>query len=69
MCLAVLLHALAVGGRHVSLGSRIRQWKPPEEFKDWNDVVMRRPYVQKTENNKFQRDAALAERRKGIKIQ
>ena len=54
--------------RHVSLSSRIQQWKPPEEFKDWNDVVMRRPYIQKTENNKFQRDVALAERRKGIKM-
>lgn len=55
--------------RHVNFCNRIQQWKPPEEFKDWNDVVMRRPYIQKAESNKFQRDAALAERRKGIKIQ
>lgn len=53
--------------RHMPLSGRVRQWKPPEEFKDWNDVVMQKPYIQKTEENKYQRDAALAERRKGLK--
>lgn len=53
--------------KHMPLSNRVRQWKPPEEFKDWNDVVLRRPYIQKNQQNKFQRDAAMAERRKGLK--
>ena len=53
--------------RHMTVSNRIKQWKPPEEYKDWNDVVMRKPYIQKNQENKFQRDAAMAERRKGLK--
>lgn len=48
---------------------RVCQWKPPEAFKDWNDVIMNKPYIQKPDVNKFQRNKALEERRsKGIKI-
>ena len=48
---------------------RVWQWKPPEAFKDWNDVIMNKPYIQKPDVNKFQRNKALEERRsKGIKI-
>ena len=53
--------------KHLPLSNRVRQWKPPEEYKDWNDVVLRRPYIQKNQQNKFQRDAAMAERRKRLK--
>lgn len=53
--------------KHLPLSNRVRQWKPPEEFKDWNDVVLGKPYIQKNQQNKFQRDAAMAERRKGLK--
>ena len=48
---------------------RVCQWKPPEAFKDWNDVIMNKPYIHKPDVNKFQRNKALEERRsKGIKI-
>ena len=48
---------------------RVCQWKPPEAFKDWNDVIMNKPYIQKPDVNKFQQNKALEERRsKGIKI-
>ena len=48
---------------------RVCQWKPPEAFKDWNDVIMNKPYIQKPDVNKFQRNKALEERRSiGIKI-
>ena len=53
--------------KHLPLSNRVRQWKPPEEFKDWNDVVLGKPYIQKNQQNKFQRDAAMAERRKRLK--
>lgn len=51
------------------ISKRVCQWKPPEAFKDWNDVIMNKPYIQKPDVNKFQRNKALEERRsKGIKI-
>ena len=53
--------------RNMTVSNRIKQWKPPDEFKDWNDVVMRKPYIQKNQENKFLRDVAMAERRKGLK--
>ncbi len=55
--------------KHMSLSRRVGQWKPPQEFKDWNDVLMRKPCIQKNEDNKFQRDAGLEKRRKsGVKM-
>ena len=55
--------------KHFMIPKRICQWKPPETFKDWNDVIMNKPYIQKPDVNKFQRNKALEERRiKGIKI-
>ena len=56
-------------GKHVKLSGRVSQWKPPREFKDWNDVIMRRPWEQLETTNKFQRDEALEQRRnKGRKM-
>lgn len=55
--------------QHFKIPKRVCQWKPPEAFKDWNDVIMNKPYIQKPDVNKFQRNKALEERRsKGIKI-
>jgi len=55
--------------QHFKIPKRVCQWKPPETFKDWNDVIMNKPYIQKPDVNKFQRNKALEERRtKGIKI-
>ena len=53
--------------RNMTVSNRIKQWKPPDEFKDWNDVVMRKPYIQKNQENKFLRNVAMEERRKGLK--
>ena len=56
-------------GKHVKLSGRVFQWKPPREFKDWNDVIMRKPWRQLEAKNKFQRDEALEQRRnKGRKM-
>ena len=52
-------------GRHVSLSGRTRQWKPPADFKDWNDVVMHKPWKQQEIAGKYQRDERLEERRGG----
>ena len=49
--------------RHFKIPKRLSQWKPPKTFKDWNDVIMNKPYVQTEEMNKFQRNKALEERR------
>ena len=49
--------------KHMRFNSRMRQWKPPKAFKDWNDVIMNRPYVQTTMKDKFERDTALEQRR------
>jgi hypothetical protein len=49
--------------RHMGFSSRMRQWKPPKAFKDWNDVIMNKPFVQLTQKDKFERDAALEKRR------
>ena len=49
--------------RHFKIPKRLSQWKPPKTFKDWNDVIMNKPYVQTEEVNKFQRNKALEERR------
>ena len=49
--------------RHMGFSSRMRQWKPPEAFKDWNDVIMNKPFIQLTQKDKFERDAALEKRR------
>ena len=54
-------------GRHVSLSGRTRQWKPPADFKDWNDVVMHKPWRQQETAGKYQRDERLEERRGGRK--
>ena len=55
-------------GKHVRLSGRVKN-KPPKEFKDWNDVIMRRPWEQLETTNKFQRDEALEQRRnKGRKM-
>ena len=60
---------LAELSRHFRIPKRLSQWKPPKTFKDWNDVIMNKPFVQTVEPNKFQRNHALEERRaKGIKI-
>ena len=49
--------------KHVKLSGRVFQWKPPRMFKDWNDVIMRRPWKQLETTNKFRRDEALEQRR------
>lgn len=49
--------------RHMGISSRMRQWKPPKAFKDWNDVIMNKPFIQLTQKDKFERDAALEKRR------
>ena len=55
--------------QHFKIPKRVCQWKPPKTFKDWNDVIMNKPYIQQPDVNKFQRNKALEERRiKGIKI-
>ena len=55
--------------QHFKIPKRVCQWKPPKTFKDWNDVIMNKPYIQKPDVNKFQRNKALEERRiKGLKI-
>ena len=55
--------------QHFKIPKRVCQWKPPKSFKDWNDVIMNKPYIQKPDVNKFQRNKALEERRtKGIKM-
>ena len=60
---------LAELSRHFRIPKRLSQWKPPKTFKDWNDVIMNKPFVQTVEPNKFQRNQALEERRsKGFKI-
>lgn len=60
---------LAELSKHFRIPKRLSQWKPPKTFKDWNDVIMNKPFVQTVEPNKFQRNQALEERRtKGIKI-
>ena len=60
---------LAEVSKHFRIPKRLSQWKPPKTFKDWNDVIMNKPFVQTVEPNKFQRNQALEKRRaKGIKI-
>ena len=60
---------LAELSKHFRIPKRLSQWKPPKTFKDWNDVIMNKPFVQTVEPNKFQRNQALEERRtKSIKI-
>ena len=54
--------SLAELSRHFKVPKRLSQWKPPKTFKDWNDVIMNKPYVQKEEVNKFQRNKALEQR-------
>ena len=55
--------------QHFKIPKRVCQWKPPKSFKDWNDVIMNKPYIQKPDVNKFPRNKALEERRtKGIKM-
>ena len=55
--------------QHFKIPKRVCQWKPPKSFKDWNDVIMNKPYIQKPDVNKVQRNKALEERRtKGIKM-
>ena len=49
--------------RHMDFSSRMRQRKPPKAFKDWNDVIMNKPFIQQTQKDKFERDAALEKRR------
>lgn len=55
-------------GRLVRLSGKVRLYKPPKEFKDWNDVIMHRPWVMLETANKFQRDRNLAARRGGMKM-
>ena len=50
--------------RHVRFSGRVRQWKPPTDFKDWNDVVMNKPWKQQVLATKFQRDENLEQRRR-----
>ena len=53
--------------RHVRFSGRVRQWKPPSAFKDWNDVVMNKPWKQQVAVSKFQRDENLERRRNSVK--
>ena len=55
--------------KHFRIPKRLSLWKPPKTFKDWNDVIMNKPFVQTEEVNKFQRNKALEEKRnKGRKL-
>lgn len=49
--------------RHMGFSNRMRQWKPPKAFKDWNDVIMDKPWVPLAQKDKFERDATLERRR------
>lgn len=61
--------SLSALSKHFRISKRLSLWKPPKTFKDWNDVIMNKPFVQTEEVNKFQRNKALEERRnKGRKL-
>lgn len=48
---------------------KFMEWKAPENFKDWNDVVMNRPYKQEEQKkSKYDRDESLRQKRAGIKM-
>lgn len=55
-------------GKHLPLEDKAGEWKADASFKDWNDVVMGKRSEVVINMNKFQRDDALAERRRGLKI-
>ena len=50
--------------KHIRFSGKVRQCKAPAEFKDWNDVIMHRPWKQLESASKFQRDERLEERRR-----
>lgn len=54
--------------RHLPLEGKAGTWKADASFKDWNDVIMGKRNEMVVHKNKFQRDDALAERRRGMKI-
>lgn len=54
--------------KHLPLEGKAGEWKADASFKDWNDVVMGKRAEIVIHKNKFQRDDALAERRRGMKI-
>ena len=45
--------------KELSLSGRVEQWKPPINFKDWNDVVRGMPLEALELKTKFQRDENL----------
>jgi hypothetical protein len=49
--------------QHIPLSSRVGEWKPPVNFKDWNDVVREMPVNALQVKTKFQRDENLAKLR------
>lgn len=51
--------------KFISLKLDYGVWKPPKEFKDWNDVVMNRPMIDIRKSSKYERNDHLRESRKG----
>ena len=49
--------------QHIPLSSRVGEWKPPVNYKDWNDVVREMPVNALQVKTKFQRDENLAKLR------
>lgn len=49
--------------KSVSMRYKVGQWKAPENFKDWNDVVMNKPEKVVETKTKFQRNERLRQAR------
>lgn len=46
--------------KNIQLSGRVKVWKPPVNFKDWNDVVRGMPLDALELKTKFQRDENLS---------
>lgn len=46
--------------KHMGLSGRTQEWKPPSNYKDWNDVVRGMPLEALELKTKFQRDENLS---------
>lgn len=56
-------------GQHLTLRHRMGQWRPPADFKDWNDCLLDKRIEPKILPSKFDRDENLAGRRSsGLKV-
>lgn len=49
--------------QHMQLSNRVGEWKPPVNYKDWNDVIRGMPINALQLKTKFQRDENLAKLR------